>query len=95
MECGEHLARPSAKPPSNKATGCCTARRTCCWMICPGPTPLALARSSRSRSAPYLRDFAVCELLLATAEDLPEIIMRRYELASTPHTFNLSAEDCN
>ena len=40
-------------------------------------------------------DFAVCELLLATAEDLPEIIMRRYELASTPHTFNLSAEDCN
>ena len=41
--------RPSARPPFSRATACCTAKRTCCSMNWPTPSPTARARSSWNR----------------------------------------------
>ena len=41
--------RPSAKPPSNRATACSIAKRTCCWTSWPRPSWTARANSSWSR----------------------------------------------
>ncbi|HVQ40042.1 MAG TPA: ATP-binding protein [Pyrinomonadaceae bacterium] len=45
---GKSRPRPSAKPSSNKATKCSTARRTRCWMNSPTPLSMAPAESSWS-----------------------------------------------
>jgi DNA replication protein DnaC len=40
-----------------------------------------------------LDDFGTCKLPLTAAEEVVELIMRRYELASTPVTSNRPVED--
>ena len=47
-----HLARPSAKPPSNRAIACSIAKPTCCWTNWPRPSSTARARSSWNRWRP-------------------------------------------
>jgi DNA replication protein DnaC len=89
--------RQSDKPPFSKATACSTVKLTCCLMI----WPEAIAEGTRKEfmesltTVPLLiiDDFGMRELPHTAAEDLLEIIMRRYERASTLLTSNRPVED--
>ena len=89
--------RPSAKPPSSRAIACSIAKPTCCSTNWPRPSWTARAREFMETltTVPLLiiDDFGMRKLPLTAAEDLLEIIMRRYERASTLLTSNRPVED--
>ena len=89
--------RPSAAPPSSRATASSIARRT------PLLEEIADATLDGTRKA-YLADLATVPLLIiddlgmrklphTAAEDLLELVMRRYERASTLLTSNRPVDD--
>src|SRR5437764_15171019 len=89
--------RPSAKPPSNRATVSTTARLIICWKSWP-KLPSITPASNGWSSWPPCRcsssmTWACASLPLTAAEDLLEIIMRHYECVSTLVTSNRPVED--
>ena len=90
-------AGASAARPSCRATACSIARRTCCWRTSPTPRSTARARISSPSSRPCpcsSSTTSACGSCPHTAaEDLLEIIMRRYERASTLLTSNRPVDD--
>ena len=92
-----HWPRPSARPPFNRATACCIARPTCCSKNSPTPRSTARAKSTWNcfSTVPLLiiDDLGMRKLPPTAAEDLLEIVMRRYERASTLLTSNRPVED--
>ena len=89
--------RRSAAPRSSRATASSIARRTRCSRNSPTPRSMAPAKI-------YLADLAAVPLLIiddlgmrklphTAAEDLLELIMRRYERASTLLTSNRPVDD--
>ena len=89
--------RPSASAPSSRATKCSIAKRTSCWMNWPTPS-LDGSRKEYMESVStvpllIIDDFGMRKLPHTAAEDLLEIVMRRYERASTLLTSNRPVED--
>ena len=89
--------KPSARPPSSRAIACSIARRTSCWMNSPKPsldgTRKEYMESLATVPLLIIDDFGMRKLPHTAAEDLLEIIMRRYERASTLLTSNRPVED--
>ena len=89
--------KPSAKPPFNRATKCSTAKTH----ILLDELAEAVVDGTRKQylqsltTVPLLLidDFGMRKLPITAAEDLLEIIMRRYERASTLLTSNRPIED--
>ncbi len=91
------LPRPSDAPPSSRATASSTARRTPSSRNSPRPR---LADTRKAYLAELTRvplliidDLGMRKLPHTAAEDLLELIMRRYERASTLLTSNRPVDD--
>jgi hypothetical protein len=88
---------PSAKPPSSRGLACSTAKPTPCSMSWPKPLTMAPAKEHMeflvTEPLLILDDLGMRKLPLTAAEELLEIIMRRYERASTMLTSNRPVED--
>ena len=89
--------KPSAKPPSNRVIVCFIARPTPCSMISPKPRIDGTRKECMELfvSVPLLiiDDLGMRKLPMTAAEDLLEIVMRRYERASTVLTSNRPVDD--
>jgi DNA replication protein DnaC len=92
-----HLAQAIGQAAIQQGIACCIGKHTYYWMIWPSRSPMARAKSSLESltTVPLLiiDDFGMRKLPMTAAEDLLEIVMRRYERASTMLTSNRPVED--
>ena len=91
-----HWRKPSDRPRSCRATRCSIARRISCWRKSakpPGWQRKQYMESISSVALLIIDDFGMRKLPQTAAEDLLEIVMRRYERASTLLTSNRPVDD--